>query len=270
MKRDYSHKIIGIPNQRIGTIDIGVASKRKHHISALVEFDVTDARTLLKAPEHKTVSFTAWIIKCISHAIEENRQVQGIRYKRRKILIFDDIDVSMMIEREMNGEKIPFPYVIRNTQTKTVHDISFEIRQAQYQEVSEKEDFVLGEKKNARLMNLYAKLPAWMRNFMWKVILKNPYTIKENMGTVMVTSVGMMGKIHGWIIPKSVHPVSFAVGSIVKKPMVHRGEIEIREQLFITVTIDHDVLDGAPAMRILNKLGKLLESGYGLSKTSEI
>ena len=81
----------------------------------------------------------------------------------------------------------------------------------------------------------------------------------------MITSIGMMGKINGWVIPVSVHPLSFAIGSIVKKPGVVKDKIEIREYLFMTVLVDHDVIDGAPAVRALSKLTKLIESGYGLT-----
>lgn len=85
------------------------------------------------------------------------------------------------------------------------------------------------------------------------------------MGTVVITSVGMMGKINGWVIPVSVHPLCFAIGSIVKKPGVIEDRIEIREYLYMTALVDHDVIDGAPAVRALSKLTKLIESGYGLS-----
>jgi pyruvate/2-oxoglutarate dehydrogenase complex dihydrolipoamide acyltransferase (E2) component len=75
----------------------------------------------------------------------------------------------------------------------------------------------------------------------------------------------MIGKINGWVIPVSVHPLSFAVGSIIKKPGVVDDRIEIREYLYITVSVDHDVVDGAPAVRALSKLTKLVEKGFGLS-----
>jgi pyruvate/2-oxoglutarate dehydrogenase complex dihydrolipoamide acyltransferase (E2) component len=74
----------------------------------------------------------------------------------------------------------------------------------------------------------------------------------------------MMGKINGWILPVSVHPLAFAIGSIVKKPGVKDDKIEIREYLYMTVSVDHDVIDGAPAVRALAKLTKLIERGHGL------
>lgn len=84
------------------------------------------------------------------------------------------------------------------------------------------------------------------------------------MGNVSITSVGMMGKIHGWFIPISVHPVCFGIGSVVKKPVVVNDKIEIREILYMTVLIDHDVIDGAPMARFISDLSKNIENGMYL------
>ncbi len=81
------------------------------------------------------------------------------------------------------------------------------------------------------------------------------------MGNVAVTSVGMMGKINGWFIHKSVHPVSFGVGSVIKKPVVFENEVKIREILNMTILVDHDVVDGAPMVRFLDDLTDYVENG---------
>jgi pyruvate/2-oxoglutarate dehydrogenase complex dihydrolipoamide acyltransferase (E2) component len=107
-------------------------------------------------------------------------------------------------------------------------------------------------------------MPGFIRRMIWKQIIGSPFLTKENMGTVVITSVGMMGKINGWVIPVSVHPLCFAIGSIIKKPGVVGDRIEIREYLYMTVLVDHDVVDGAPAVRALSKLTKMIEKGYGL------
>ena len=67
------------------------------------------------------------------------------------------------------------------------------------------------------------------------------------------------------VIPTSVHPLSFGVGSIIKKPGVIDSRVEIREYLYMTVSVDHDIIDGAPAVRALSKLTGLIERGYGLT-----
>jgi pyruvate/2-oxoglutarate dehydrogenase complex dihydrolipoamide acyltransferase (E2) component len=48
------------------------------------------------------------------------------------------------------------------------------------------------------------------------------------------------------------------------------GRIEVREYLNMTVSVDHDIVDGAPAARFVNELRELIESGYGLSELQKI
>jgi pyruvate/2-oxoglutarate dehydrogenase complex dihydrolipoamide acyltransferase (E2) component len=97
----------------------------------------------------------------------------------------------------------------------------------------------------------------------WRLMLGNPEFAYKKMGNVIVTSVGMMGKINGWFIHRSIHPVSFGVGSIIRKPVVVGNEIKIREILNMTILIDHDVIDGAPMVRLLNELTRYIETGEG-------
>jgi pyruvate/2-oxoglutarate dehydrogenase complex dihydrolipoamide acyltransferase (E2) component len=49
-----------------------------------------------------------------------------------------------------------------------------------------------------------------------------------------------------------------------EKPGVVDGQIAIREYLSLTVSLDHDVIDGAPAARFVTRLKELIESGFGL------
>ncbi|SFH25903.1 2-oxoacid dehydrogenases acyltransferase (catalytic domain) [Desulfotomaculum arcticum] len=268
MKNIGEYQIEEFPMSRISTIDIGVAGLKKHHIKALIELDVTEPRNLIREKKKlkEKINFNSWLIKCISHAVEEFKQIQGIRKGKRKLIIFDDIDISIVIEREIDGKKVPLPYVIRKTNEKSISDISNEIKNGQKQSIEGEEDYVLGqEKKNRIFMKIYYYLPGFIRNLIWKCIMRSPMLIKQNMGTVMITSVGMVGKINGWVIPVSIHPLCFAIGSIFKKPGIVNDKIEVREYLYITVLVDHDVIDGAPAVRALSKLTKLVEGGYGLS-----
>jgi pyruvate/2-oxoglutarate dehydrogenase complex dihydrolipoamide acyltransferase (E2) component len=266
MENIGEYKVEAFPMSRISTIDIGRAGLKKHHIKALIELDVTEARRMLREKKKlsEMISFNSWLIKCISHTVEEFPQIHGVRKGKRKVAVFDDIDVSIVIEREIQGKKVPLPYVIRKTNKKSISDIYSEIRDGQKQPINDEGDYILGEKKNDLFMKFYFMMPGFARSLIWNKIIRSPLLTKQNMGTVMITSVGMMGKINGWVIPVSVHPLCFAIGSIVKKPGVIDDRIELREYLYVTILVDHDVIDGAPAVRALSKLTKLVKSGYGL------
>lgn len=254
------------PKSRLATIDIGVAAFAKHHIGVILELDVTEARTKIahQKDQGKNISFNAWLIKCISQAVSKNKPIHGLRKGKRKVIFFEDIDISIMIEREIKGVKVPLPYLVRETNKKSVSEISAEISSGKKQDIENEKDYVLGDRKSRFLMKTYYALPGFIRSFIWKQLIKRPFFFKKNMGTVMITSVGMVAEMYGWVIPVSVHPLCFAIGSVVKKPWVVNDEIKIREILYLTALVDHDVIDGAPAARAFTYLKKLIEIGFGL------
>lgn len=49
------------------------------------------------------------------------------------------------------------------------------------------------------------------------------------------------------------------VGGLAQKPGVHEGQIAIREYLSLTLSFDHDIVDGAPAARFAKDFKELLE-----------
>ena len=59
------------------------------------------------------------------------------------------------------------------------------------------------------------------------------------------------------------------VGGIGQKPGVVDGHIAIRDYLSLTISFDHDMIDGAPAARFTQQLKDLIESGYGLGDSTE-
>ena len=110
----------------------------------------------------------------------------------------------------------------------------------------------------------YYLLPGFARRFIWRYLLRHPHLVFNKMGNVAITSIGMAGSINGWFIPISVHPICFGAGSVIKKPVVIKDRIEIREMLNMTILIDHDVVDGAPMVRFIRDLSNNLENGLFL------
>ncbi len=260
------YREISFPRTRIATFDVFEIGRKRHHITALLELDVTDARAAVKAHRSKTgekVSFTAWLIATISRTINEHPAVHAYLKNNRKKIVFDDVDVSMTVERIYDGVPVPLPYVVRRANRKSFSEITEEISNAKNQEVSEN-DVVLGEKKTRFATSLYYMMPRSLRLCVWKHILRRPMLARKLMGTVMVTAVGMFGKVNGWFITAGVHPVSFGVGSVIRKPKAVKDSIEIREILNMTVLIDHDVIDGAPMARFISDLTKNIETAFGL------
>jgi pyruvate/2-oxoglutarate dehydrogenase complex dihydrolipoamide acyltransferase (E2) component len=58
------------------------------------------------------------------------------------------------------------------------------------------------------------------------------------------------------------------VGGIGQKPGVVDGQIVMRDYLSLTISFDHNIIDGAPAARFTERLKELIESGYGLDDST--
>ena len=111
---------------------------------------------------------------------------------------------------------------------------------------------------------MFALLPGFVRVLAQSAVLKSPRQRKAFHGTVMMTAVGMFGKRGGWGIPLGHLTLIVTLGGISEKPGVINGRIEIREYLSVTVSFDHDIIDGAPAARFAQRFTELIEDGYGL------
>ena len=177
-------------------------------------------------------------------------------------MIFDDINVSIIVEKDLNGQKVPIPLVIEKADKISIESITRQIADARNEKLTDN-DIVL-QKKTGQLEKIYYLLPGFIRRFVWKYILKHPEFAFKKMGNVAFTAIGMMGKVNGWFIPTSVHPVCFGIGSIIKKPAVIDNKVEIREMLNMTILLDHDVIDGAPMARFISDLSKNIENGIKL------
>jgi pyruvate/2-oxoglutarate dehydrogenase complex dihydrolipoamide acyltransferase (E2) component len=252
-------------NPTIDTLDWG---QKRHHIPMLLEIDVTAARTAIHDRKTKTgqrISFTGWVIKCIAEAVSEHKQVHALRKGKREIVTFEDVDISMIIERETDtGEKLPMPYIIRKANEKTVVEIHGEIRAAQRSSVVS--EVQIASDRAAWVTKFFTLLPRFLRNWLfWQPVLRDPFRFKQMMGTVSVTALGVASQTGmSWGIPIGIHPLIIAVGGIAKRPGIIHDEIAIREYVGLTVLFDHDVTDGAPVGRFIRRLQKIMADRYGL------
>ena len=262
MKKQYDgYAVVPFAPVRRMIVDVLEMGHRKHMIHGLVEVDVTRARRYIRdyeATTAKDLSFTAFIVACLGKAVERNKYMHAYRSGRNQLVLFDEVDVNTQIEIEIEGRKVPIPHTIRAANMRNVLDIHQEIRRVQAEgEKSESAPTSGGEK-------LFMSLPSFIRRLFMRMLFRDPHRAKENAGTVLLTAVGMFGEGGGWGIPLIMHTLGVTLGGIAEKPVVIDGQIEVRERLSITVSFDHDIIDGAPAARFTERFKDLIEIGYGL------
>jgi len=263
---NMAHRLQSFPPVRLGVEDLMWAGAQKHIVHGLGEIDISKVRAWFrdqKEKEGENLSFTAYVIKCLAKAVEDYKFMHAYRMKKDKVVIFDDVDINVIVERDhpaIEGKKMPTTYIVRAANTKSFRQINDEIRNAQ------KADLQKGPKANRG--NIYLKLPRFIRHAIWRRILKDPFYHKKIAGTVGLTAIGMFEKGYaGFAIPITPSTLTMTLGGIYERPTVVNGKIEIREVMCVTMSVDHDVVDGGPATRFMVKFGELMRDGFGLNES---
>jgi hypothetical protein len=249
-----------IPVERLPQIEMIPALQLRHPMHAYLEIDVSEVRHRLRMHRHRTgerVSFTAFVIACVARAVDEHRTVQAFR-RGHRLFVYDLVDVATMIEVDGGAKRFPLPYVVRDAAAKPVADIQAEIRSVQ------RDPRPLLRERRRQIARM-RRIPRPVRWVLWRLLARSPHAWQRFGGTVVVTAVGMFGAGRGWGQSLATYPLSIAIGAISPAPTLHHDDVlDNREHLCLTVTLDHEVVDGAEAARFLAFLRVLIEEGHGL------
>ncbi len=268
MKEQSEDQVIPYPKARRFMEEAIRSTHHKPMMHGLLEVDVTKARAYLrdvKARTRESPSFTAFVIACLGRAVDEHRYVHALRKGRHQLILFGDVDVLTWIEREIAGQSYVLPCIVRAANRKTFREIHDDIRAAQVQDVTKID---VGGAKASQLLpaslfrpyfSLATRIGKWF-----------PQEWKKRWGTVTLSAVGMVGKGAGWGIPPSSPSICWiTVGGIGRRRETVDGQSATVDYLSLTVSVDHNMVDGAPAARFTERLKELIESGHGLIDDEE-
>jgi pyruvate/2-oxoglutarate dehydrogenase complex dihydrolipoamide acyltransferase (E2) component len=237
---------------------------RRHTIHGLVEFDVTEARRRIRDHEAATgedLSFTAFVVHCFARALREHPEVQAYRDWRGRLVVFETVDVAVLVESEVGGTRTGVPFVVRDAGHESVEAITAAIRTRQREPDAT---------QRSRWLPWLLRLPGIVRRQIYRLPHLFPHRWRETAGTACVTSLGMFGSGGGWGVPITNYPVQLTVGGIAERPAFDEaGTVEPHEFLAVTVSVDHDTVDGAPAARFVERFRSLVEAADGLPATPE-
>lgn len=265
MKRPSANRVIPYTKSRRFMREAIRSTHHKPMMHGLIEVDVTKARAQLRDVKAKTgesLSFTAFVIGCLGRAVHEHKEVHALWKGRHHLVLFDDVDVLTWIDRDIGGQPVVLPCIVRAADRKTFRQIHDEIRAAQVRDVTTID--VGGAKASQRL-------PAWLYRPYFSLAIpigkRFPRVWRKAWGTVTLSAVGMVGTGAGWGIPPSSPSICWVtVGGIGEKREDVDGQVVTREYLNLTVSVDHNMIDAAPAARFTERLKELIESGYGLTQ----
>lgn len=231
-------EIIEMDRMRKLIADHMVMSKRTSaHVTSFVEADVTNlvlwrerVKKDFEKREGEKITFTPLFIEAIVKAIKDfplvNSSLNGTQIIRKK-----DINIGMAAALPSGNLIVP---VIKNADTKNLIGITKEVND--------------------------------LANRARKGQLK-PTEIEG--GTFTVTNVGTFGNLMGTPIINQPQVAIMATGAIKKKPVVletPQGDvIAIRHMMFLSLSYDHRIVDGALGGSFLRKVADYLEQ-YDLNR----
>ena len=265
-----SYRLVDVPLARRGTHNALDVYWSNHNIYALLEVDVTNARQLIDEHEAQTgegLSFTGYLAFCLARAVDENKSVQAYPKGRKQLVIFDDVDIFLPVERGQDQARAAVPYILRRANHKSYLEIHREIRAFQTQPLQRGTGIFANVPHHSAfqfMMSTPWPLPRLFVRLIRAVSRRDPTRAAMAGGTVVVTAPGMAGRRGGWGLAPGGRSLALIVGGIARKPAVIEERVEPRDILNLTVAFDHDVVDGAPAARFVKRLVELIESGYGL------
>ena len=244
-KRPYpSHRGFVIGSLRAG--------RRSFPVHGLLELDVTDAVAALDR-QPAPLSFTAFVVGATARAVAAHPQVHAYRDWRGRLVVARHVDVATLIEVADQGTTFPLAHLIRDADIRSTQELSAELRNVQAD---------IGRSDSGRLLRMgtawVGRIPA-LATLLFSVTKRSP-RLRERSGTVAVTSVGMFGKTGGIGIGQpTIMSLSVLVGGRSMRPRVVEGQIMARLVLDLTISVDHAIVDGAPAARFAATLADLIE-----------
>lgn len=242
--------------------DVMTEGRRKNTINLLFEADVAPLRRHLAQYSEDTgerVSLTTYIAKSLACAIDEDKLMHAYRHGKSKLVMFDEIDLSVMVERDIEGGTLPVTQIVRVANRKSLGDIHRELQAARIAPLGEHGPMSALEKH-------FFELPSPLRKIIWFFIRRDPHSFKQLAGTVGITSMGMHASGPAVVIPITPMTLTLSIGSISKRLVLENGCPVEREIIHLNLSADHDIIDGAPLMRFSDRFKKKLEEGCALNQ----
>lgn len=242
------------PLRRILVVRALRVGRRQAPVHGLLSLDVTRARRRLRESD-PPLSFTAFIVACVARAAAAHPEVHAYRNWRGRLVTHEYVDVATLFEVETPDGVFPMAHLVRDADVRPVAEISAEIRGVESDPTRSRSGRLL-----RRLAPIAARVPGLFTAFY--LASRRSVRMRRTTGTVAVTSVGMFGGGGGFGISfPTILTLTVLVGGLSEQPRVVDGQIVVRDVLDLTITVDHEVVDGAPAARFGADLRRMIEAG---------
>lgn len=258
-KASVGYRSLPWPPIRNLVVDFVGAARSVPTMNGFFEVDVTLVKNKLaeRAARGQPLSLTAYLAYCLSRALEEHPTLHGLR-RGKELIVFDEVDINTLLEkRKPDGSLVPVMYIVRAANRKSLAEIDGELKQANARDLLDES----GVKRRAKLL----RFPAWVRRVLLSWAMRDPFVMKKHWGTVGLSNVGSnIGSRFALGTSFSIVTMTAIAGGIATKVMWHDGQAVPRQVMGMTLMVDHNLVDGAPASRFAETLAQLMERAEGL------
>ena len=179
-------------------------------------------RKKINSVSKNKISFNDLIVKACALAMKRNPE-SNLSWINNKIHKYNNIDIAIAVALK---EGLITP-IVRNADKKGLSEISSEIK-----------SLVSKANQNKLLPDEY------------------------NGGSITISNLGMFGITEFKAIINPPQSSIIAIGSIIEKPVVNNGRVEVGYTMKSTISADHRSLDGAVAAKLLKEFNDILEDPF--------
>lgn len=255
-----------MPAWRKGIVDYLDFANSRHHINALFDLDITNARKAVrnyKRKHRKNMFLTIYILYVFIQALDREREMLREIYKNNHFIYFDEIDMVFIIEKDINGEKVPTSKIFRNAASMSLEELS----EAAVKAITSNDEWVMSKEKKFNPAKIVEKLPRFLRKMiLWYILKYNPVTRKKIFGNVSFTALSLFNGLFGYGLPHTPQNLNLILGGIQNRPIFVKKNIEERVFQGATLTFNHDVVDGAVGVRFIGSFYQMVQEAWGLEE----
>ncbi len=234
----------------------------------LLKFEAANFKVYAK-DNHVTITqlFTKVVAQVFAENPQVNRLVRGANLYQR-----ENVDIFLQVSVDHEGQDLSGT-VIRSADKKTVFEIRDELKAAANDIRKDHDKSFKKVKKIVSLIPNFVTRP--LLNILDFILYRlNLYTdlfgVKQDpFGSCMITSVGNFGAEFAFApIPTISHvPIVMSLFKIKEEAVAIEGRVEVQQILTVGVTLDHRIIDGVYASRIIAGLRKYISNPQLIENT---
>lgn len=122
------YRVARLPRGRLAVLDLLSVAAARYTVHGLIEADVTAAQQRLRSSQDRP-SLTAFVVATLARAVQQHPEVNARRVGRR-LVVFDEVDLIVTVERQEDTGPVPIPWRIRHAHDKPLQEIAAELAAA--------------------------------------------------------------------------------------------------------------------------------------------